>query len=233
VEPLVSLVAQPSACQYLPQQVWQLRYDVFPYLTAPMYEARLQGGWRRFGPLVFRPECPSCRRCRSLRVPVASFRPSESQRRAWKRNHGEVTVRVGEPTSTGEKLALYERFHHHQHVVKGWPLGDDASLDSFVNNPFPTEEWTYFVGQRLIGVGYVDALSEGLSAIYFFWDPDERHRSLGTFNVLSIIEAARTRGLPHAYLGYYVDGCGSLEYKARFRPNETLDADGHWQSFVR
>ena len=70
-----------------------------------MYEARLQGGWRRFGPLVFRPECPSCRRCRSLRVPVATFRPNQSQRRAWKRNDGTVSIRVGVPTSTDEKLA--------------------------------------------------------------------------------------------------------------------------------
>jgi arginine-tRNA-protein transferase len=233
VDPLVSVVAEPSPCMYLPQQVWQLRYDVFPYLTAPMYEARLQHGWRRFGPLVFRPECPSCRRCQSLRVPVATFRPSDSQRRAWKRNCGDVTISVGQPTSTDEKLALYDRFHSHQHSAKGWPASDEANLDSFVHNPFPTEEWTYRIGDRLVAVGYVDVLPHGLSAIYFFWDPAERQRSLGTFNVVALIEAARTRGFPHVYLGYYVRGCGSLEYKARFRPNEVLGEDGQWQPFVR
>lgn len=78
----------------------------------------------------------------------------------------------------------------------------------------------------------MDALSEGLSAIYFFHDPDHHRRSLGTFHILQMIDAARQRLLPHVYLGYYVEGCRSLEYKARFRPNETLTEAG-WQGFIR
>ncbi len=97
-----------------------------------------------------------------------------------------------------------------------------------MDNPFPTEEWSYFVGDRLIGVGYVDVLPGGLSAIYFFYDPDEKKRSLGTWNVLSLIDEARRRGLPHAYLGYYVAGCGSMAYKAAFRPHQLLGPDGRW-----
>jgi leucyl-tRNA---protein transferase len=102
-----------------------------------------------------------------------------------------------------------------------------------VDNPFPTEEWCYYIGERLVGVGYVDVLPEGLSAIYFYYDPAERQRSLGTYNVLAILEAARQRQLPHVYLGYYVAGYRSLEYKARFRPNEVLGRDGVWQPFER
>ena len=94
------------------------------------------------------------------------------------------------------------------------------------------EEWRYLLNGRLVGVGYVDALPDGLSAIYYFSDPDERSRSLGTFNVLSIIEEAGRRGLPWVYLGYYVKGCRSVEYKARFAPNEVLGADGTWGPFV-
>ena len=77
----------------------------------------------------------------------------------------------------------------------------------------------------------MDALPNGLSAIYFFYDPDERDRSLGTFNVLRVIDSAAARGIPHVYLGYYVEGCRSLEYKARFRPNEVLGRAGTWQPF--
>jgi len=98
-------------------------------------------------------------------------------------------------------------------------------------NPFPTEEWSYWVDSKLVGVGYVDALPEGLSAIYYFHEPAEHSRSLGTFNVLKIIEAARQRGLPHVYLGYYVEGCRSLQYKARFRPNEII-LNGRWTPFI-
>jgi arginine-tRNA-protein transferase len=100
-----------------------------------------------------------------------------------------------------------------------------------LSNPFPTEEWSYWIGDRLLGVGYVDVLAEGLSAIYFFHDPTEHGRSLGTLNILHMIEAARGRGLSHVYLGYYVKGCRSLEYKARFRPNEVFK-DAAWEAFT-
>ena len=68
-------------------------------------------------------------------------------------------------------------------------------------------------------------------SIYFFHDPREARRSLGTLNILHLIEAARHRGLPHAYLGYYVDGCRSLEYKATFKPNEIF-MGATWETFV-
>ncbi len=91
-------------------------------------------------------------------------------------------------------------------------------------------EWCYYLGEKLVGVGYVDCLPKCLSAIYFFHDPDERKRSLGTYNVLSIIrKAAEWRLPPPYYLGYFVEGCRSLEYKARFCPHEVLNAKGEWQ----
>ena len=78
----------------------------------------------------------------------------------------------------------------------------------------------------------MDLLQRGTdSAIYFFHDPGEHKRSLGTLNILRLIEAASHRGLPHVYLGYYVKGCRSLEYKARFRPNEVFAAAG-WEAFT-
>jgi arginine-tRNA-protein transferase len=77
----------------------------------------------------------------------------------------------------------------------------------------------------------VDVVPVGLSAIYYYYEPEERARCLGTYNVLRVIAAAADRGLPHVYLGYYVAGCRSLEYKDRFRPNEVLGADGRWGPF--
>ena len=98
-----------------------------------------------------------------------------------------------------------------------------------LTNPFRTEEWTYYVGNRLIAVAYVDSLPEALSAIYCYYDPTERTRSLGTFNILSLLASAGERGLPHVYLGYYVAGCRSMEYKRTFRPNEVLRPNGRWE----
>jgi arginyl-tRNA--protein-N-Asp/Glu arginylyltransferase len=224
-------LSPPSPCPYLPDRASQLRYEIRHDLSPRDYEGRLRAGWRRFGDVVFRPECPSCRSCQSLRVAVRSFTPNQSQRRAWRRNAEEVTIRVGTPSISSEKRDLLASFHRYGQHMKGWPEAQEDNLDLFVHNPFRTEEWNYYLGERLIAVGYVDALSEGLSAIYFFWDPAERQRSLGTFNILTMIAAARERDLLHVYLGFYVEGCRSLEYKGRFRPNEVLGAEGEWTAF--
>jgi arginine-tRNA-protein transferase len=104
-------------------------------------------------------------------------------------------------------------------------------INSFVENPFPTEEWCYFRGSQLVGVGYVDSLPGGLSAIYCFYDPEQRQRALGTWNVLCLVEEAARRQLPHVYLGYFVAGCPSMEYKTHFTPNQLLGVDGTWRDF--
>jgi arginine-tRNA-protein transferase len=226
-----SFTAPVAPCEYLPDRLSQLRYEVDPRLRASDYMDRLREGWRRVGPAIFRPACPSCRMCRSLRVPVATFSPTASQRRAWKKNDPLITVRIGTPRISPERVDLFTRFHQDGRARKGWPEGGD-DLRMFLANPFPTEEWTYYLRERMVAVGYVDALPEGLSAIYFYYDPEERHRSLGTFNVLSMINSAKERGLPHVYLGYYVEGCRSLEYKGRFRPNEVPRPGGGWNGFV-
>jgi arginine-tRNA-protein transferase len=230
---MVSFVTDPSACAYLPDQVWQLRYDVVERLTRGDYADRLRRGWRRFGAATFRPECPTCRQCQSLRVLVETFRPNRSQQRAWKANLHDVSLVIGRPTASNAHRSLYEKFHRQQSRDKGWPSPEAGGAESFLDHPFPTEEWRYTIDARLVGVGYVDSLSDALSAIYFYHDPDEHARSLGTYNVLSIIERARALGVPHVYLGYYVEGCRSLAYKAAFQPNEVLSENGSWVPFKR
>ena len=163
MESALTFFSDVSACEDLPDRLWQLRYELDPYLRPVDYTERLQQGWRRVGYAMFRPECPSCRMCQSLRVPVATFRPNSSQRRAWNRNQGEVTVRVGEPSLSEDRLDLGARFHQHGHETKGWPAEAGGDPGILLQNPFPTEEWTYYLGDRLIGVAYVDPLPEGLS----------------------------------------------------------------------
>jgi hypothetical protein len=141
-------------------------------MTAAEYSEWLEAGWRRFGHVLFRPACPLCRKCQSLRVPVDAFSAGRTQRRVWRANaSGAVRIAIGAPSPTPAKRRLYERFHRYQQAAKGWPAPDADGLDAFAGNPFPTEEWCYFVDERLVAVGYVDALPDGLSAIYFFYDP--------------------------------------------------------------
>ena len=231
--PLYQLVSPPSQCGYLPNRRWSLEYLFVAQATAEDYQAHLLKGWRRFGRAFFHPVCKTCHQCQSIRVPVATFKPDRSQRRAMKSN-ADVEIVIGEPSVTDEKLRLYDRFHQFQSDEK---VGRDTTprihrtMPSLCRRPFPLEEWSYYMSGRLVGVGYVDVLPVGLSAIYFFYDPDERDRSLGTFNVLRVIQSAAARRLPHVYLGYFVGGCRSLEYKDRFRPNEALGLDGSWGLF--
>jgi arginine-tRNA-protein transferase len=235
MESLIRFTAPPSPCGYLPDRQWALEYEHVAAASAAEYMRRMREGWRRFGHTLFRPQCPACTACRSLRVVVERFRPDRSQRRARQANEGDVVLRVGQPRVTRSRLALYDRYHAFQTEFKGWPQhpakDPESYAESFAYNPFPVEEWCYFLGGNLVGVGYVDVLPEGLSAIYFYYDPDQRRRSLGTWNVLRVIEEAARRRLPHVYLGYHVAGCRSLEYKARFAPNEALGPDGVWRPF--
>jgi arginine-tRNA-protein transferase len=233
MESLFRYIATPSRCGYLPDRLWSLEYELMSAITPAEYGQRMLQGWRRFGAMLFRPQCTECTACRPIRVCVDRFRPNRSQRRAWKANEGQIELRVGRPSVTRAKLNLYDRYHAFQAEAKGWPQhpARDAAgyASSFVENPFATQEWCYYQGQELVGVGYVDDLPAGLSGIYFFYEPELRLRSLGTWNVLKLIETSAARKRPYLYLGYYVAGCGSMEYKKQFVPNQILDLDGTWR----
>jgi leucyl-tRNA---protein transferase len=232
---LYMFVTPPGACSYLPGQQSRMKYNVVSELTADEYQTLLDYGWRRFGHSLFRPDCTHCQACQSLRVDVPGFRPNQSQRRAMKANADTRRI-IGPPDVSHEKLELYDKFHAHQAATVGWrdrgPEDAVAYVESFVTNPFATEEWCYYVGDSLVGVGYVDRLPRGLSLIYFYHDPDHRDRSLGTFNVLSALADARGAGLPYVYLGFHVAECRSLAYKANFRPHQRRDNTlGDWVGF--
>ncbi len=236
MESLFHFVSPPSPCGYLPDRLARYENELVGSMTAAEYQRRMEEGWRRFGRLMFRPRCDGCRACESLRIPVAAFQPDRSQRRNRISNEGRVHLEVGEPQLTTETLELYDRYHAYQTHTKGWPnqFPKDAGeyYDSFIDNPFATEEWQFRLDGRLVGVGYVDRLPTALSAIYFVYDPAERDRGLGTWNVLSAVERAQRLGLPLLYLGYFVDGSPSLAYKAKFRPNQVLRGDDQWHDYL-
>jgi arginine-tRNA-protein transferase len=73
---------------------------------------------------------------------------------------------------------LFDRFHRAQADTKGWPMPGGRPREHLRRQPVPDRGVDLFFGWRLVGVGYVDVLPQGLSAIYFVYDPEERHRSL-------------------------------------------------------
>ncbi len=236
METIVRWTDPPAPCGYQPDHICRRENLFVAKLDADEYMEYLLAGWRRFGHTLFRQRCSGRDACRSLRVDVARFRPDRTQRRTRKANEGIVRLRIGAPSVTTEKVALFDRFHADRSESRGWSSYERGDTEDyariFVSNPFPTQEWCYFLDDMLVGVGYVDELSGGLSAIYLARDPGYRDRSLGTWNVLCLLDRASELGLPYVYLGYHVNGCPSLRYKGRFRPHQSLDLDGIWRDGI-
>jgi arginine-tRNA-protein transferase len=221
------IVEEPHSCAYLPDQRASLEVRVMLDVSSEETEMLLERGWRRFGPLYFRPLCMRCDECVSLRVPAATFTPSKSQRRAA-RACSRLRRVVGKPSCDRDRLALYEKWHGEREVLRGWKPNPQTAERYALEFAFPhtcAREAAFFdddAGGRLVGVGLFDETPSALSAIFFFHDPAYARLSLGTANVLSLIDDARTQGKEHVYLGYCVEGCDSLRYKASYRPHERL-----------
>src|SRR5580698_1143732 len=107
---LEKMVEKPHPCAYLPSQRASLEVRVMLDVTGDEMDALLERGWRRFGPINFRPACASCMEYVSLRVPTEGFEPSKSQRRAA-RACSRLRRVVGPPRVDQERLALYARWH--------------------------------------------------------------------------------------------------------------------------
>lgn len=226
-------------CEYLPGQVSQLEYVQSASLTKAQYRRLLDENWRRFGLMLFRPQCGSCDRCSQLRIDVEQFTPSRSQHRVWRRNFrpksgSEETLRIEvvEPTLSASHLDLYSRYHRDRSSKRGWsnsvPISPFQYAQSFLIQPFATQEWQYRLGDKLVGVSHIDVLEDAFSAIYFFSDPALEKRSLGVLNILALISEAKKRSIKYLYLGYFVEGSQSMSYKASYQPSEVL-VRGSWQ----
>ena len=228
--PGVRLVTLPEhPCPYLPNRDAQNRAFLASVLDPGIYHQLMDAGFRRSGQLVYQPICRTCRACTPIRVPTARFTPSKSQRRCWRRNQ-DLIVGVDPPSPTEEKFEIYQRYVTQRHR----PDADAADRDSFCqflyNSPVQSLEFTYRDRcGRLLAVGLCDVSPKFLSSVYFYFDPDDSRRGLGTFGALYEINFARRNRIPHYYLGYWVGGCATMEYKAQFRPNELLGPDGIWR----
>jgi arginine-tRNA-protein transferase len=221
---LAHFVAEESPCEYLEDQLATLEYRVMVGLDPAELDDLLAHGWRRFGAAVFRPACTACGECVSLRIPVADFHPSRSQRRARNRC-AHLSVEIGRPRIDDERLDLYRRWHAARETTRGWdasPMDAEDYQRSFGAVDICAREVVYRDGGRLVGVGICDETSAGLSAVYFFHDPAYARLSLGVNHILTLIEHARRTGKSHVYLGYRVRGCFSMRYKAGFLPHQLL-----------
>lgn len=219
----------PFPCSYLPGRSARHVTLVPTPLVPGLYQSFMNLNFRRSGPSFYRPACEGCAACRMIRLPVAEFAPNRAQRRCLKKN-GDVEILVQSPRPTEAKRVLFARYLEARH-----DRSMDASAETFegflYESPLTSVEMEYRVGERLLGVGLADVEPQCLSAVYFFFDPDEERRSPGVLNVLALVQEARRLERPWLYLGYWVQGSRTMDYKIGYRPCEVLEADGSWTRF--
>ncbi|WP_281951867.1 arginyltransferase [Nitrosophilus kaiyonis] len=213
-------------CPYLPDKKTRMYYRFIPKATKDLVTNLIQRGWRRFGFSYFHPICKDCNECKSLRIDVKNFKPSRSQRRAIKKNR-DTQIIIRTPTISFEHIELYNKYHKFKAKKSGWKYTEidlQTYYEEFVVGAHNFgKEVLYFYDKKLIGVDLIDIVDDGISSIYFFYDPDFEKLSLGIYSLLIQIDIAKKLNLDWIYLGYWVNGCKSFAYKTQFKPYELLD----------
>lgn len=232
--PQLFYTTEPAPCPYLPNRLERkVLTDLSGENASALHDRLSQAGFRRSHFMAYAPVCVGCRACVPLRIPVATFLPTRTQRKAQKRLQ-KLHIQILAPVTTDEQFALFERYQHVRHANGDMALMKRADYDALISNTpvqtsvieFRTEDGS------LVCVSLVDRLGDGLSAVYTFYDPTDPAASWGSCSILWLIQETARQGLGFLYMGYYVPGSRKMDYKALYQPAETLH-DGHWYPFSK
>lgn len=222
-------------CSYLQEKEQTTHYKIINNCSKESCQNLVERGYRRFGKMYFRPICPTCDECKSIKIDVENFEFSKSAKRILKKSKL-FTSRIQRPTLSDEHIKLFEKYHLYMQEKKNWdytPTNAQNYYNSFVSgyNDFGYEV-LYFFDEKLIAVDLIDILEDGVSSIYFYYDPDFSSYSLGKLSLYKQIQYAKQTEKKWIYLGYYVKDCDSLSYKAEYKPYLTLQGrPSEYESF--
>lgn len=227
----------PQPCAYLDGREERKVFTTLQGSTAVNVNNALSAkGFRRSQSVIYRPACVGCSACMSIRIPVDGFRPTRTQKRILKRN-ADLKRRPCEAWATEAQFDLFRRYLDQRHSGGGMADMDAFDYASMVDEtPVNTTVIEYAKAdeeagtQRLAAACLSDILSDGISMVYSFFEPDEMNRSLGAFMILDHIKLAQEMGLSYVYLGYWVSGSPKMDYKVLYKPFELCDG-AKWRRF--
>lgn len=223
-------VLEPNLCPYLPGRTERkLLTEIGGSDAQQRYNLLTLAGFRRSHRFAYRPACANCSACVPVRVVVDRFTPGRSLRRI-QRTNADLAVKMVTARATAEQFSLFRRYIESRHgdgEMAGMAEQEYRSMVEASDIDTRLAEFRDPDG-KLLAVCLLDWLADGPSAVYSFFDPHETRRSLGTYVVLWLIEAAQRAAAGHVYLGYWIAGSRKMAYKTRFQPLEAL-GEGGWR----
>jgi arginyl-tRNA--protein-N-Asp/Glu arginylyltransferase len=227
-------VTTPYKCGYLPGKLAQSLIAAPHHLVdASIYSGLIQQGFRRSGKFAYRPHCEDCSACIPIRVILNEFIPTRSQKRAFKQ-HADLTARVLPLSYKQSHFELYTDYQNLRHA--------DAELSNPTDTQSETEQYRQFLCMSNVEslmvefrntenqikiVSVIDVVSDGVSAVYTFYDATEPKASFGTYSIMWLVEWTKSLDLPYLYLGYWIKESQKMVYKQQFKPQEKL-MNGEW-----
>ena len=204
-------------------------------VTPVQMDALLATGWRHFGTSFFRYNWQTVgaewQMVIPLRIRLADFRLSKSQRRVLHRN-SDLVCRFQPSEITAE---IRDMFQRHKRRFKENVPDDLTDFLSATPATVPSQGRMLccHLEERLVAVSYMDIGHSSISSIYGIFDPECSERSLGIFTMLTEIQYSISDGFAFHYPGYATSGQSGYDYKKRFSALEGYDWEKQeWRPFA-
>ncbi|MBH0028497.1 arginyltransferase [Pseudoalteromonas sp. SWN29] len=212
-------LTQEFDCSYLPSRREQLLVILDPSCySTDKFESLLGLGFRRSGNQIYRPHCPICSACSSVRVLAQEFMPSKSQKRKLNKAKTQFEIKYS-TQERPEYYPLYSKYISMRHQDGSMYPPEKEQFQSFLLCSWLKitfiELWHE---DTLVAVAVTDCMNSAISAIYTFFDPDFEHYSLGSVMILEQLKFAKEQNKQYVYLGYQIDECDKMKYKTQFLP---------------
>lgn len=225
--------AREISCPYIDGNLFKQRFCFLKDLNPVEFNTMLELGWRHFGYYFFMPNCNSCDSCISLRTLINSFKPTKSQRKILRKNNENLSLIITDLNYSDEIFEIYKK---HSKVKFNQECSKKEFIESFFSDALMgnSKLSLYRYKGILVGVGFIDISADAISSIYFCYDPEYSKFGLGIYSALKEIEYGKELSKKYYYMGYYVEGNKSMEYKNRFAPLEYLDwSRNKWEEFTQ